>query len=119
MFDGITDEVDIRVDDEQLYGDLSLEIDMAGTFEIQAKNDSEGASNIECIGNIRQSKRLAGDAPSTSTFNHKRRRILSLQDKYTEDSSLSLKDVALQFPSSRRKTVKKDAVCINGNGYQI
>ena len=37
MFDGITDEVDIRVDDE-------MEMEIAGTFEIQAKNDSEGAN---------------------------------------------------------------------------
>ena len=52
MFDGLTDEEDI--DDEQLYGDESMEIDIAGTFEIQPKNDSEGAPNMECIGNIRQ-----------------------------------------------------------------
>ena len=56
---------------------------------------------MECIGNIRQSKRLAGDTPSESKFNHKRIRILSLQDKDTEDSSSSLKDVPLQFPLPR------------------
>ena len=38
MFDDLTDEEDI--DDQQLYGDESLEIAIAGTFEIQAKNDS-------------------------------------------------------------------------------
>ena len=98
-FDGLTDEEDI--DDEQLYGDESLEIDM--------KNDSEGAPNMECIGNILLSKLLANDTPSTSTFNHKCRRILSLQNKYTENSLSSVKDVPLQFPSPRWKTVKKDA----------
>ena len=36
MFDGLTDEEDI--DDEQLYGD---ETNIAATFEIPAKNDSE------------------------------------------------------------------------------
>ena len=82
---------------------------LPGTFEIQAKNYYEGAPNMECIGNIRQSKRLAGDTPSTYTFNHKRRRILSLQDKYTTDSSLSLKHVPLQLPSPRWKTVSKNA----------
>ena len=61
-FDGLTDEEDI--DDEQLYGDESLKIDM--------KNDSEGAPNMECIGNILLSKLLANDTPSTSTLNHKR-----------------------------------------------
>ena len=69
-FDGLTDEED--TDDEQLYGDESLEIDIAGTFEIEAKNDSEGAPNMECIGNILLSKLLANDTPSTYTFNHKR-----------------------------------------------
>ena len=48
----------MKKDDELLYGDESMEIDIASTFEIQAKNDSEGASNMECIKNIRQSKRL-------------------------------------------------------------
>ena len=47
MFDGLTDEEDI--DDEQLYSDESWEIDIGGTFEIQTKNDSEGAPNMECI----------------------------------------------------------------------
>ena len=91
MFDDLTDEEDI--DDQQLYGDES--IDIARTFEIQAKNDYEGAPNMEYIGNIRQSKRLAAATLSTSTFNHKRRRILSLQEKDTRDSSSSLKDVPL------------------------
>ena len=75
MFD-LTDEEDL--DDEQLYGDESMEIDIAGTFEIQAKNGSECAPNMECIGNIRQSNCLAGNTLSTSMFNIKRRRILSL-----------------------------------------
>ena len=61
MFDGLTAEEDI--DDDQPYGDESLEIDIAGTFEIQTKNVSDGAPNMECIGNIRQLKRLAGDTP--------------------------------------------------------
>ena len=47
MFDDLTDEEDI--DDEQLYGDESMEIDTAGTFEIQAKNSSEGPLNMKCI----------------------------------------------------------------------
>ena len=68
MFDGLTDEEDI--DDKQLYGDEGLEIDITGTFKIQAKNDCKGARNMECIGNIRRSKCLACDTPSTSTFNH-------------------------------------------------
>ena len=105
MFDDLTDEEDI--DDQQLYGDES--IDIARTFEIQAKNDSEGALNMECIGNIRQSKGLAGDTPSKSTLTHKRIRILSLQHKDTGDSSSSLKDVPQQFPSPCWQTVKKDA----------
>ena len=45
-------------------------------FKIQAKNDSEGAPNMECI---RQSKRLAGDIPSTSMFNHNRRCICKIK----------------------------------------
>ena len=73
-----------------------MELHIAGTFEIQAKNDSEGAPNMEC-----QSKRLAGDTSSTFTFNPKRLRILSLQDKDTGRSSSSLKDLLLQFPSHR------------------
>ena len=62
----------------KLYDDESMEINITGTFEIQAENDFEGVPNIECNGNIYQSKLLAGDTPSESTFNHKRRRILSL-----------------------------------------
>ena len=72
IFDGLTDEEDIY--DEQLYGDETLEIDIVGTLEIQAKNDSESAPHMECIRNIRQSKRLAGDTPSKSTFNQTYRR---------------------------------------------
>ena len=55
MFDGLTDEEDVG--DKQLYGDESLEIDIAGAFEIQAKNDSGSAPNMECIENIRHWKR--------------------------------------------------------------
>ena len=67
MFDDLIDDEDI--DDEQLLGDKKAWKDIAGAFEIQAKNDSEGAPNMQCIGNIHQSKRLAGDTPSRSTIN--------------------------------------------------
>ena len=60
MFNGLTDEEGI--DDEQLYSDDSLLKAYIYCLYVRnsGKNDSESAPNMECIGNIRQSKRLAG-----------------------------------------------------------